>query len=249
MIAVTWLFPISLPLILLATDPQLTITGLQASKHWCFVAMSSMEIRNRICTTLILLVILGTIAFLIFGHLAIILSFQKWNRQKGRQRSHDMEWKLIKKSTAISLVFTLTWILFIAKAIYEVSSSREVSPEYDIVLEIAVLIGPINNIFVLYGYDAKFSKTIRETLKLHSFVAIFSKFQKMNDAPIEFYSNPMMNNSTSSTKELKAGNANDQRLQPTPKRSGPSLNLFFNNSLATDIIQESKVTNPHKTTF
>ena len=239
MIAVTWLFPIGIPLLLLATDPQLTISGLQASKHWCFVAMSTKEIRNRISTILILLVILGTIAFLIFGHLAIILSFKKWNRQKGRQRNHDMEWKLIKKSTAISLVFTLTWVLFIGKAIYEVSSNREVSPEYDIALEIAVLIGPITNIFVLYGYDAKFSKTIRETLKFNYDIALFSRLQERNDAPIELLdsSNPIMIN------ETKEGAANDQHQQPTPKRSGQSLNLFFNNSLATDIIQEKEVKN------
>ena len=204
MIALAWFFPCLVMLLMnVINGGDGTLSGLQVSKLWCFVAMSLPTARNMVAATLILAFIIGNIFILIFSHLAIIRAYAKWKKKttqhltnappldivknktlrKGHQKNQPSllndadrlrkEKLLVRKSIAISTLFASTYILFVCKALYEMISHQQVSFIFDSLVEFFGIIGPVVNVYILYVYDAKFKRNIRLLLSMALIESLF----------------------------------------------------------------------------
>lgn len=205
MIALAWFFPCLVMLLMnVINGGDGTLSGLQVSKTWCFVAMSLPAARNMVAAALIMAFIIGNILILIFSHLAIIRAYAKWKKKttqhltnappldivkyqtlrKGHQKNQPSllydadrlrkEKLLVRKSIAISSLFASTYILFVCKALYEVILHQQVSFFFDSLVEIFAIIGPVVNVYILYVYDAKFKRNIRKLLSMALIDSLFA---------------------------------------------------------------------------
>ena len=147
--------------------------GLQATGYWCFIAMDRMDPFNTTATCLIVASIIATILILVICHVLLVSSYMSWNRaraQKARigkkkaEEKRELEWRLVKKSIAISFFFSLSCVFFIIQAGIELSSGMVSSPVLGSLVVMAGLLSPIVNVFILYVYDPKFKQNVRQVL-------------------------------------------------------------------------------------
>ena len=154
-----------------------SLYALQSNKMWCFMDMSGRDSINVTGTILIILVIVATIFTLIAAHFSIIQKYRTLITESRKRKrigkrtlkgKQENEWKLVKKSIAISSLFSIVYVFFLVKAVYEVLSHNQVSPEFENVVLYAILLGPISNVIILYIYDAKFKQNIQQVFNSFS---------------------------------------------------------------------------------
>lgn len=162
MIVTAWLLPIAAVIPFFILDTSGTLHGLQPSYNYCFVAMDRTETINIIATVSILVVIVGTIIFLVFAHSHILVQYRKWHKAKMDRERLRKEGVLIKKSVAIAGIFSFAWSFFIWIMLYELSTHTKVSAVFDVFWLMLGVCIPVLNLIILYVYDAKFSQNIRE---------------------------------------------------------------------------------------
>ena len=163
MIAACWFLPLSLaPLFLI---PNNTLAGLKASNVYCLIAMDSTEPFNVIMTIIILANITLTLLIIIIAHAHIFMKYREW-KKPGRnvQERLKKESILIKKSVAIAGLYTFQWAFYIYHILYELSTHRQVPPDYDTFWVFVAATLPMLNLLILYLYDAKFKHNVLDFL-------------------------------------------------------------------------------------
>ena len=168
MIVAVWLLPIAAVIPFAILGASGTLLGLQPSYNYCFVAMEGKDTINIVATVFILVVIVGTIIFLIFAHSHILVQYKKWQKAKMDRERLRKEGVLIKKSLAISGIFSFAWSFFIWIILYELCTHTKVSAAFDVFWLMLGASIPVLNLIILYIYDAKFSQNIREFWRLIS---------------------------------------------------------------------------------
>ena len=164
MISLCWLIPPFILLPLLVLDSSGTLFGVQANGVYCMIALHRPETLNVAATIVILTFVSSTIVMLVFGHWHIILKYRQWKRGKRGKEQLKKEKVLIKKSVAIASSFSITWSFYIFQMIYEIATHKQVPAEYDTFWVFLGVNLPVLNLVILYIYDAKFKKNIRELL-------------------------------------------------------------------------------------
>ena len=179
LIAISWTGPALLIVGFCLISDVGSMINLQSSRTWCFVAMASENTQNMAAAILMFCFPFATICALIFGHYRILVAYRKWSLS--RNKSKDVvvdteqatkEQRLIKKSVAISGLFSFTWAFMLVKMGYEFSTHKQINVVMDNLVEFMGLASPIINTFVLYTYDAKFKANIRELFHLDSWMYI-----------------------------------------------------------------------------
>ena len=172
MITASWMVPFFIALAFVLADSSGTLLGLQSSKNYCLVAMERNDVSNIVAALVIFVFIFGTILWIVFAHAHIVIKYREWQKiiiVSGSLQSVDhvvdeetlrKEAILIRKSAAISGIFSCSWIFYCIQIIYEISTHRKVPREYDDFWISLAMIIPILNLVVLYVYDAKFKRNI-----------------------------------------------------------------------------------------
>lgn len=170
--------------------------SLQPSRLYCFIATHSSEPFNIIAAMLILGVIVGTMAFLVYAWTVIVLKYIHLVNEKSIQNEFapdgpreltKMEIRLIKKALLIAGTFVFCWSFIVAKILYELVTEIEAPVWLDYIVVFMACLEPIVNALILYTYDASIRQNINQIFHVFSFITLNPKsFSSRTQLPIEF---------------------------------------------------------------
>ena len=148
----------------ISTDLEFTgrLVSLQ-STGYCYFAMSNPNPMNMVGTILISLAILSPMILQAVAYWQIV-SFYLRNAKNRTTKRITQEKKLIEK--AVALTFSICWIFFGVKCLYELISQKEVPFWYECITSVFASLIPFLNAVILIKYDAKVRNNIGELLQL-----------------------------------------------------------------------------------
>lgn len=138
------------------------------SAGYCYVAMSEPNYMNIIGSTLISLSIIGPMILQAVAYWQIVLFYLRHAKNRTSKRNAK-EKKLIEKAVALTVTFSVCWIFFGIKCLYELISQKEVPFWFECISVVFACLIPFLNAVILIKYDAKVRNNIVELFQFINF--------------------------------------------------------------------------------